>query len=70
MRLYEKCVSPRLITLVMQNKAARAERGKLLPFASGRVLEVGIGSGLNIPFYGRAVKALGGVDPPCPFLHQ
>jgi len=61
--IYEKYVLPRLINLVMQSKADTAERAKLIPQASGTVLEVGIGSALNVPFYDARVKRLCGVDP-------
>lgn len=63
MGVYDKYVLPRLINLAMQSKVARQERARFLPRASGRVLEVGIGSGLNIPFYRAGVERLCGVDP-------
>ena len=63
MGMYKTYVLPRLINLAMQNKAAAAERAKFVPLASGKVLEVGIGSGLNIPFYSRHVETLYGLDP-------
>jgi ubiquinone/menaquinone biosynthesis C-methylase UbiE len=62
-KFYEQYVLPRLINLVMQSKADTAERAKLIPLASGTVLEVGIGSALNVPFYGSEVQRLYGVDP-------
>jgi ubiquinone/menaquinone biosynthesis C-methylase UbiE len=63
MALYRKYVLPRLIELAMSNKAARRERARLVPRASGVVLEVGVGSGLNIPIYGPAVQKLYALDP-------
>jgi ubiquinone/menaquinone biosynthesis C-methylase UbiE len=63
MGIYRTYVLPRLIDRVMQNQLAEAERTKFVPLAAGRVLEVGIGSGLNIPFYSRNVTALVGLDP-------
>jgi len=61
--VYEKYILPRLVNLVMQNKAARTERVKFVTLASGTVVEVGIGSGLNIPYYGPKVERLYGLDP-------
>lgn len=63
MNFYARYVLPRLIDLVMRNKADTAERAKLIPQASGVVLEIGIGSGLNIPYYRSTVTRLYGVDP-------
>ena len=63
MSLYAKHILPRLINLAMRNKVAMAERRKFIPLASGTVLEVGIGSGINIPLYGRDVEALLAADP-------
>jgi len=56
-------VLPRLINLAMQNTLATTERAQCVPRASGKVLEVGIGSGLNIPFYSPDLDTLVGVDP-------
>src|SRR5919109_4104151 len=63
MSFYGRFVLPRLINLVMQNKADMAERRRFIPLARGAVLEVGIGSGINLPFYGPQVRKLYGVDP-------
>jgi len=63
MDLYDRYVLPRLIDLTMRHRTVAAERARLIPRAAGIVLELGIGSGLNLPFYGRAVERLYGVDP-------
>ena len=63
MGLYQRYVLPRLINLSMQNRAVRAERARFVPLASGTVLEVGLGSGLNLPLYSPAVERLYGLDP-------
>jgi ubiquinone/menaquinone biosynthesis C-methylase UbiE len=63
MSLYSRVILPRLIDFVMGNKAATAERAKLVPAASGTVLEIGVGSAHNMPHYGPDVRAVYGIDP-------
>jgi ubiquinone/menaquinone biosynthesis C-methylase UbiE len=63
MGMYASYVLPRLMDRALQSSVVAAERAKLVPLASGRVLEVGIGSGLNLPFYRATVEALCGLDP-------
>ena len=63
MGLYTRFVLPRLIDLAMRNKDAAQLRSKVIPAARGAVLEVGVGSGLNLPFYTTAVTHLYAVDP-------
>ncbi|MFK5957563.1 MAG: methyltransferase domain-containing protein [Lutibacter sp.] len=39
------------------------QREKIIPLASGNVLEIGIGSGLNLPYYSKNIKKLTAIDP-------
>lgn len=68
MGLYDRYVLPRLIELAMDNKDMARQRRRILPAAHGRVLEVGVGSGLNLPFYGDGVTSVTGLDPSQPLL--
>lgn len=62
MGFYEKYLLPKLLNLAMKNREMSRLRGEWVPRVSGRVLEIGIGSGLNLPFYQNDV-AVTGVDP-------
>lgn len=63
MGIYARYIFPRFIDLVMRDKEATRLRAAWVPRAHGVVLEVGIGSGLNLPFYSSEVKRIYGVDP-------
>lgn len=61
---YERHVLPYLIDFACGLSTIAKQRQQVVPRAAGRVLEVGIGTGLNLPFYRRAgVLTLVGVDP-------
>jgi ubiquinone/menaquinone biosynthesis C-methylase UbiE len=68
MSFYSRFVLPPLLNLVMQQKMLRERREALVPQARGTVLEVGIGSGLNLPYYGSGVERLYGIDPSAELL--
>jgi len=63
MGIYARYVLPYVIDLVMRNKEATRLRASWIPKARGRVLEFGVGSGLNLPFYTSEVTRLVAVDP-------
>lgn len=60
---YARYILPVLIDLAMRNKAARTERARFVPLARGVTLEIGVGSGLNIPYYSSEIEKLYALDP-------
>ena len=63
MGFYHDQIIPLLIDLSMRQQKLVAYRERATSAADGRVLEIGIGSGLNLPFYSRQVERLIGIDP-------
>jgi len=64
MGFYEKYILPRFINCACSTKPMMKQREKVVPGASGTVLEIGIGTGLNLPYYDPArVEKLIGLDP-------
>ena len=64
MSLYERYVLPHIINYGCSSESIQMQRGKIVPLAEGRVLEIGIGSGLNIPFYNAEnVDFVWGLEP-------
>ncbi len=64
MNPYDRYIMPRLINLFCGAKPILKQRQKIVPRASGRVLEVGMGSGLNIPFYDKSkIDMVWGLEP-------
>ena len=64
MGLYEKYILPNAIDWACKQKSSMKQREKVIPLASGNVLEIGIGSGLNLAFYDKSnVNHLTAIDP-------
>jgi ubiquinone/menaquinone biosynthesis C-methylase UbiE len=63
MSIYNDHILPHVINLAMRNRELDPYRRRLVSQARGRVLEIGIGSGLNLPLYGAAVDEVLGLDP-------
>ncbi|TFG86560.1 MAG: class I SAM-dependent methyltransferase [Chromatiales bacterium] len=51
MSFYEERILPHVIAMACSAKPIQKQRQKIVPLAEGRVLEIGFGSGLNVPFY-------------------
>ena len=64
MQFYDRHILPRLIDYACGMGEVMKTRSKIVPQAEGRVLEIGIGTGLNLGFYDPArVQVVIGVDP-------
>ena len=64
MGFYEKHILPRIINCACGTKPIMKQREKVVPLACGTVLEIGIGTGLNLPYYNDSkVERLIGLDP-------
>jgi len=60
---YSDCILPHVINLAMRDRQLTPLRERIVSRAEGRVLEIGMGSGLNLPFYGKHVEQLFGLEP-------
>ncbi|MDO8901275.1 MAG: class I SAM-dependent methyltransferase [Phenylobacterium sp.] len=61
---YERAILPRLLTCACGSPAIMRQRARLVPQAHGRVLELGVGGGLNLAFYDPSwVDYVTGIDP-------
>ena len=64
MSLYDKYVLPKFLNCACGSKPILRQRQKVVPLAEGKVLEIGIGSGLNLPFYEKSkIDEIWGLDP-------
>ena len=70
MGFYQDQIVPLLTSLSMRNGHLAAYRDRVVPAATGRVLEVGVGSGLNLPYYSADVQQVIGLEPSPKLLNM
>ncbi|HEX9207797.1 MAG TPA: class I SAM-dependent methyltransferase [Steroidobacteraceae bacterium] len=63
MGLYHHCVFPYLLDFAMSSRGFRKPRQRTLARASGRILEIGFGTGMNLQYYPPGVKRIEAIDP-------
>jgi ubiquinone/menaquinone biosynthesis C-methylase UbiE len=64
MGFYDRYLLPPLLEMAMGAKPIQYQRRKVVPLAEGRVLEIGLGAGQNLPFYDPTkVTHLWGLEP-------
>jgi ubiquinone/menaquinone biosynthesis C-methylase UbiE len=66
---YSQVIFPRLCDLLLNRPLVARHRRELLAHASGDVLEIGFGTGLNLPYYPEPVRKITTVDPN-PGMHR
>lgn len=70
MSFYENRILPHLIHLAMRQDSFSPYRRRAVARAEGRVLEIGVGSGLNLPLYPPGVIEVIGLDPSPQLLER
>lgn len=70
MNFYERRILPHVLNFVMRQSFLETYREEVVDEARGRVLEIGLGSGLNLPFYSKAVESITGIEPSASLLRM
>ena len=68
--IWNNFIQPRLISLACTSKPIRKQREKVIPKADGTVLEIGFGSGHNLPYYNiKKIDKIIGLEPSVHMQH-
>jgi ubiquinone/menaquinone biosynthesis C-methylase UbiE len=70
MGYYERRIVPWMTHLAMRQKQLVPFRRRAVGAAEGRVLEIGVGSGMNLPLYGAAAASVIGLEPSSELLRM
>lgn len=61
---YDKYILPKVVHWACRQKSSQKQRSKIIPLAKGHVIEIAIGSGLNLPYYRTEyIQSLTGLEP-------
>ena len=63
MGFYRRQILPRMINIMCGDRNAEPHRRRVCAGLAGHVLEIGFGSGLNVPFYPGTISSVAAVDP-------
>ena len=64
MNIYDRYCLPHILNLACNLKSIQSQREKVIPLAKGRVLEIGMGSDLNLPYYDtEKIEFIWGLEP-------
>jgi ubiquinone/menaquinone biosynthesis C-methylase UbiE len=69
MSFYSRVIFPRVCNWALDRPLVAAERSKLLDQVDGEILEIGFGTGLNLPHYPSRVRRIMAIDPN-PGMHR
>jgi ubiquinone/menaquinone biosynthesis C-methylase UbiE len=70
MGFYHDHIVPHLVNMAMRNRLLKTYRERIVRHAEGRVLEIGIGSGMNLPFYTHRATEILGLEPHSKLLEM
>src|SRR5271165_3552989 len=70
MNFYQRRIIPPLLHIAMRQRALVPIRRRVISGAEGTVLEIGVGSGLNLPLYGPSTRAVIALEPSAELLRM